>query len=62
MASGRNGSRSNQTYGAEMHDSFSEDYHIRTVLRSVKSSVRGVPEKGMLSSFNYSEVDLYRFR
>lgn len=55
-------SKSNHTYGAERHDSFSEDYHIRKVLRSMKSSVRGAPDQGVLSSLNYSEVDLYRYR
>jgi hypothetical protein len=28
----------------------------------MKSSVRGAPDQGVLSSLNYSEVDLYRYR
>jgi len=48
------GSRSKQ-----IHDSFSEDFHLRG---SAKSSARELPEHLAKSSPNYSEVDLHRYR
>jgi len=44
-----------------MHDSFSEDFHLRQVI-SAKSSARELPDHLVKSSPNYSEVDLHLYR